>query len=151
MTRYRDIWSRYRYIPILIPISGFPISGHSRYRDSRYRVCPDIGIPDIGKYPISGICNIVPDIGFNIGIYRYREIMSRYRVWQGSRCCSVKHRNCSTPGPGPHSGSAGRLPGAVRTGTLFGAPGLGVGRLGPSGPAGELQVGMPPCRCGLDS
>jgi hypothetical protein len=69
----------------LIPISGFPISAHSRYRDSRYRVCPDIGIPDIGKYPISGICNIVPDIGFNIGIYRYREIMSRYRVWQGSR------------------------------------------------------------------
>ncbi len=79
--------SRYRYIPILVPISGFPISGHSRYRVSRYRVCPDIGIPDIGKYPISGVfpisgvCNIVPDIGFNtmIGIYRYRDIMSRYR------------------------------------------------------------------------
>ena len=127
-TRYRDIISRYRYIPILhpisgtillipdigyFPISGFPTSGNTRYRESqyrvypdigipdigtfpisgfpisgmsRYRVCPDIGIPDIGKYPISGICNIVPDIGFNIGIYRYREIMSRYRVWQGSRC-----------------------------------------------------------------
>ncbi len=33
--------------------------------------CPDIG---------PGVCNIVPDIGFNIGIYWYRDIMSRYRV-----------------------------------------------------------------------
>lgn len=43
LTRYRDIWSRYRYIPILVPISG-----HTRYRETRYRVCSDIGIPDIG-------------------------------------------------------------------------------------------------------
>jgi hypothetical protein len=42
--------------------------------------------------------HIVPDIGFNIGIYRYREIMSRYRVWQGSRCCPC---GVSAPGPGP--------------------------------------------------
>ena len=48
LTRYRDIWSRYRYIPILVPISGFTISGHTRYRETRYRVCSDIGIPDIG-------------------------------------------------------------------------------------------------------
>ena len=45
LTRYRpgDIWSRSRYIPILVPISG-----HTRYRETRYRVCSDIGIPDIG-------------------------------------------------------------------------------------------------------
>ncbi len=72
-TRYRDMISRYRYIPILHPISGtilqipdigyfpisdIPISGNTRYRDSRYRECHDIGNPDIGT---------------NIGIYRYRD------------------------------------------------------------------------------
>jgi hypothetical protein len=55
MTRYRDIWFRYRYIPILIPISGIPDIGYTRYR-----VCPDIGM---SRYRIS----------------RYRD-MSRYRV-----------------------------------------------------------------------
>jgi hypothetical protein len=74
-------WSRYRDIPYI--------------RYTRYRVCPDIWIPDIGTYPISGVCNIVPDIGFsqhpsflwslqwsgfNIRIYQYRDTMSRYWV-----------------------------------------------------------------------
>ena len=48
-------WTRYRV---------YPISGMSRYRDTRYRVCPDIGIPDIGTCP-------------DIGCLQYR---TRYRV-----------------------------------------------------------------------
>ena len=62
-TRYRDMISRYRYIPILNPISGTILQ------------IPDIGYPDIGTYPISGI----PISGHT----RYRVYlisgMSRYR------------------------------------------------------------------------
>jgi len=106
-TRYRDMISRYRYIPILnpisgtilqipdigyFPISGIPISGHTRYRESRYRECPDIGNPDIG---------------INIGIYRYRDQMSRYRVIEFP---DIAHDvSCSQQAPGPGLGLAFRL------------------------------------------
>ena len=65
----------------MVPISVYP------------DIDPDIGIPDIllvvGTFPISGypisddrVCPDIriPDIGTNIGIYRYRDHMSRYRV-----------------------------------------------------------------------
>ena len=64
---------RYRYILILTPISAL-ISMIPDIGYTRYRRIPDIGYtryretPDIGK----------TDIGYNIRIYRYREI--RYRV-----------------------------------------------------------------------
>jgi len=106
-TRYRDMISRYRYIPILnpisgtilqipdigyFPISGIPISGHTRYRESRYWESPDIGNPDIG---------------INIGIYRYRDQMSRYRVIAFP---DIAHDvSCSQQAPGPGLGLAFRL------------------------------------------
>ncbi len=96
--RYRYdivILCRYRVYPIsgipisvycdIMPISGYPtrISGVHRY-PSRARTTsipaggytssiPDIGIPDIGCTPISGIIEISADIGVNITIYRYRR------------------------------------------------------------------------------
>ena len=104
---YRDMISRYRYIPILNPISGtilqipdigyFPISGipiseHTGYRESRYRECPDIGNPDIG---------------INIGIYRYWDQMSRYRVIEFP---DIAHDvSCSQQAQGPGLGLAFRL------------------------------------------
>jgi hypothetical protein len=106
-TRYRDMMSRYRYIPILnpisgtilqipdigyFPISGIPISGHTRYRESLYRECPYIGNPNIG---------------INIGIYRYRDQMSRYRVIEFP---DIAHDvSCSQQAPGPGLGLAFRL------------------------------------------
>jgi hypothetical protein len=106
-TRYRDTITRYRYIPILkpisgtilqipdigyFPISGIPILGHTRYRESRYRECPDIGNPDIG---------------INIRIYRYRDQMSRYRVIEFP---DIAHDvSCSQQAPGPGLGLAFRL------------------------------------------
>ncbi len=107
-TRYRDMMSLYRYIPILnqisgtivlqipdigyFPISGIPISGNTRYRESRYRECPDIGNPDIG---------------IKIGIHRYWDQMSRYRVIEFP---DIEHDvSCSQQAPGPGLGLAFRL------------------------------------------
>jgi hypothetical protein len=94
-TRYRDTISRYRYIPILkpisgtilhipdigyYPISGFPISGNTRYRGSRYREIPEY---PISGFPISGSISGYTDIG---------TIISRYRV-----CCKPDIETCRVP------------------------------------------------------
>jgi hypothetical protein len=84
------------------PISGhdFPISVYPDIEpdigydiaDTRYRVFPDIGNPDIG---------------INIGIYRYRDQMSRYRVIEFP---DIAHDvSCSQQAPGPGLGLAFRL------------------------------------------
>jgi hypothetical protein len=85
--------TRYRVFPDIAE-SGIPISGHTRYpsRDSRYRECPDIGNPDIG---------------INIGISRYRDQMSRYRVVEFP---DIAHDvSCSQQAQGPGLGLAFRL------------------------------------------
>ncbi len=92
----------------------------SRYRDTRrwYRDIPDTSL-SIGYtrawyrvYPISGI----PDIGTNIGKYRYRGQVSRYRVTgiimiefpDITHDVSCSHRDWQQA-PGPGLGLAFRL------------------------------------------
>jgi hypothetical protein len=78
--------SRYRYVPILNPISGTILQ-----------------TPDIGTYPDIGI----PDIGTNIGIYRYRDHMSRYWVIEFP---GIAHDvSCSQQASGPGLGLAFQL------------------------------------------
>ncbi len=75
-------------------LMGIPISGHTRNRVSLYRVCPDIGYPYIW-------------INLNIGIYRYRDQMSRYRVIEFPDI--AQDVSCSQQAPGPGLGLAFRL------------------------------------------
>ncbi len=83
-----------------------PISGHHASDDFPISVYPDIE-PDIGYDIADTRYRVFPDIGINIGIYRYRDQMSRYRVieFQVSRLGYRTRCLLFPAGPGPRSGA----------------------------------------------
>ena len=68
-----------------LPISGISDIGYTRYCVTQYRVCPD----NVSQ-------NIVPDIGYNITIYRYRVHMTRYRVLARFQMMGAKDQDVYT-------------------------------------------------------
>ncbi len=67
-----------------VPISGYPLSGMSLYRVGCLK-------SESGHVPISGVCNIVPDIGFNIEISSAKWAVNIYYQYAKSEQCTILH------------------------------------------------------------
>ncbi len=79
-SRYRHVCTCYRHVCTYVHCTDMSVHG----TDMSVPFCQILsrwsGFQMSGHVLISGVCNIVPDIGFNIEIYQYWDIMSRYRV-----------------------------------------------------------------------